>query len=252
MLNRFRAVLLVLLVLVMAAVGPGQAAELTAREIMDRVDGNQYLGSAHLVSKLIIKTGRREVVKEMESWVIGSEKALTEFFNPADRGTKYLKLGDELWMFFPDAEDLVKISGHMLKQGMMGSDFSYQDALESEKMAELYRFELEGTDTYEGVKCYVIKATALPDKKVSYALRKMWVDSERFVVLKEELYAASGKLMKVAWVEEIAQKDGRTYASKLVMQNKLRRGSSTTLVVEDIDFDVEIPAEMFSLRRLMR
>ena len=45
------------------------------------------------------------------------ENSLIEFTNPRDRGTKYLKRGDELWMFFPDAEDLVRISGHMLNRG---------------------------------------------------------------------------------------------------------------------------------------
>ena len=44
------------------------------------------------------------------------QNSLTEFTNPGS-GTKFLKRGDELWMFFPDAEDIVKISGHMLNQG---------------------------------------------------------------------------------------------------------------------------------------
>ena len=30
----------------------------------------------------------------------------------------------------------MKISGHMLNQGMMGSDFSYQDMLESDKLTD--------------------------------------------------------------------------------------------------------------------
>ncbi len=229
-----------------------QSSELNAEAIIARVDQNAYMSSAHLVARLVIRAGGREIVKQMEAWVVGQEKALVTFLNPGDRGTKYLKIGSELWMFFPDAEDLVKISGHMLKQGMMGSDFSYQDALESEKMSDLYVFKLAGTEASDGARCYVLEARAVPGKSVSYPLRKMWVDSEKFIVVKEELYAASGKLLKVSRAEEVVERDGRVYASKVVMEDKLKKGSSTTLIVEEIEFDARIPDDMFSLRSLMR
>ncbi|MGE5592401.1 MAG: outer membrane lipoprotein-sorting protein [Betaproteobacteria bacterium] len=229
-----------------------EAADLTAEEIVARMDANAYMASAHLVAKLVIRAGSREITKQMEGWVVGNQKAMVTFLNPGDRGTKYLKLGDELWMFFPDAEDLVKISGHMLKQGMMGSDFSYQDALESEKMGELYEFKLAGVETYDGARCYVLEATALPGKQVSYPKRKIWVDCEKFVARREELYAASGKLLKVSRVEEVKERAGRIYASRVVMEDKLKRGSSTTLIIEQVEFDVKIPDDMFSLRNLMR
>ena len=54
-----------------------------------------------------------------------------EFTNPEDRGTRYLKRDKNLWIYFPKEQDTVKISGHLLKEGMMGSDVSYEDALES-------------------------------------------------------------------------------------------------------------------------
>ncbi|MGE5573801.1 MAG: outer membrane lipoprotein-sorting protein [Bacteroidota bacterium] len=242
----------VLVALSLAIAGLAEAADPTAREIVSRMDANSYMASAHFVAKFVIRAGSREITKEMEGWVVGNQKAAVTFLNPGDRGTKYLKLGDELWMFFPDAEDLVKISGHMLKQGMMGSDFSYQDALESEKMGELYEFKLAGVEEYEGARCYVLEATALPGKQVSYPKRKIWVDSERFVARREELYAASGRLLKVSRVEELKEKGGRTYASKVVMEDKLKRGSLTAFIIEQIEFDVEIPDDVFSLRNLMR
>lgn len=230
----------------------GYAAELSARDIIAKVDANAYMESAHIVARLVIKSGRREMVKVMESWVVGDQKALVVFLNPEDKGTKYLKIGDDLWMYFPDAEDLVKISGHMLRQGMMGSDISYQDALESEKMAELYDFKIVGRENYGGADCYVIEATALPGKNVTYSRRKMWIDARRFIALREELYAASGKLLKVSRVEEVREQNGRVYAGKVVMEDQLKKDSSTTMVIEKVDFSVKVSDEMFSLRNLSR
>lgn len=232
---------------------PGLAAELTGAQIMAKVDKNAYFPTSHMQAKMVIRSRNRELVKEMEIWSDAEKKAgLAVFHNPGDRGTKYLKLGDELWMFFPNADDLVKISGHMLRQGMMGSDISYSDAMESEKLTELYSFSLIGTENIEGRPCYVVEANALPDAKVSYAKRKACVDMQWFVPMREELYAASGKLLKVAETKEVRVVGDRHIATHIVMSDQLKRNSSTALVLTDIEVGVEIPDGMLSLRSLMR
>ncbi|BAS26472.1 outer membrane lipoprotein-sorting protein [Limnochorda pilosa] len=228
-----------------------QGQDLPAEEIIARVDANAQMGSVHARSRMIIRAGRREIVKEMESWAEG-RNALVTFLNPADRGTKFLKLGDDLWLYFPDAEDLVKISGHMLRQGMMGSDFSYEDALESEKLLERYQFSLVGSEEFDGVACYVVEATVRPGEQVAYARRRMWVDRERFVVLREERYAASGRLLKVSHSEEVREVGGRFVATRITLEDKLRQDSSTTMMLESLEPDAPVPDGLFSLRSLTR
>lgn len=233
------------------ASSPGETG-LTADEIIARVDANAYRESAYSRSRMIIRQGRREMVKEMEAWADGDGNGLVEFTNPADRGTKYLKLGKELWMYFPQADDLVRISGHMLRQGFMGSDFSYEDALESEQLLDRYTFTLEGTEACGERECYVLTATARPGVEVAYARRRMWVDRELFVVRREELYAASGRLLKVADVERVEEIAGRYIPTQLTMRDVLRRDSSTTLIVDYVELDVALPPGLFSLQTLMR
>lgn len=228
-----------------------RAATLSAEEIIARVDGHAYVESGYFESRMIIRTGRRELVKEMQTWSDGAGNGLVTFVNPADRGTKYLKLGDELWMYFPDADDLVKISGHMLRQGFMGSDFSYEDAIASERLQDLYDVTLAGTEPCDEASCYVLEAVAKPGVSVSYAQRRMWVDSELFVVRREELLAAGGRLLKVARAEKIVEVAGRNLATEVTMEDVIRRGSSTTLILDRIELDVEIPEDLFTLRSLM-
>lgn len=176
--------------------------------------------------------------------------ALVEFTNPADRGTKFLKREDNLWMFFPDAEDIVKISGHMLEQGLMGSDFSYQDMMESDKLTELYTFTLLEEDTFNERPCYVLEAIAVPGEKVSYYRRLTWIDKERFVGLKEELYAESGRLLKVSEAEIVEQIDGRWLPIESIMENKLRRDTYTRFIINEIELNPELDERMFSLQSL--
>ncbi|MFW6301685.1 MAG: outer membrane lipoprotein-sorting protein [Bacillota bacterium] len=224
--------------------------DLTAEEIMNQRDDNEFIVSARMEAEMIIVKGDRETVKEMTSYTREGE-ALTEFTNPRDRGTKYLKQGDELWMYFPDAEDLVRISGHMLRQGMMGSDFSYQDALESERLTELYQFEVLGEEELDGRMTYVLRGTAREDKEVSYYERKIWIDQERYIGLREELYARNGRLLKVAEVTEVELfDDDRWYPVEMVMRDQLTEDSRTIFKIEEIEFNPEIPEGTFSLESL--
>jgi negative regulator of sigma E activity len=138
----------------------------------------------------------------------------------------------------------------MLEQGMMGSDFSYQDILESDKLTDLYDFELLGEVEYQGRPAYKLEGVKVPGKEVSYYRRIVWIDKERFVGLREELYAESGRILKEAEVLEVEKIDGRWYPVHTVMENKLRKNTSTEFIVKKIDFNVEIDDSMFTLERL--
>jgi outer membrane lipoprotein-sorting protein len=225
------------------------AAEMTAEEIINKRDDNEYTTSVKAEAEMIIVSGGRRITKTM---LILSDKknALVEFTNPQDRGTKFLKREDNLWMFFPDAEEIIKISGHMLKQGMMGSDFSYQDIMESDKLTDLYDFKIIGEEEVDKRPCYVLEAIAREGVKVSYYRRVSWIDKERFVGLKEELYAQSGRLLKETRVNEVEEIEGRWIPINSVMENKLRKNTYTEFKINQIDFDPEIPEDTFALQTL--
>jgi outer membrane lipoprotein-sorting protein len=222
---------------------------LTAEEIIKRRDDNEHFETAQVEAEMVIINRNRRIVKTMTSYA-HVDNGLVVFTNPRDRGTKFLKRGDDLWMFFPEAEDLVKISGHMLNQGIMGSDFSYQDVMESDKLTDLYNFELIGEEVIDGRPCYVLEGTANEGKEVSYYRRKSWVDKERFVGLKEELYARSGRLLKVMTVKKVAEIEGRWYPVASVMEDKLRRDTRTEFIIKAIEFNPQIPAGTFTLENL--
>jgi negative regulator of sigma E activity len=198
---------------------------------------------------MIIASGKRIITKTMVA-LSDRKNSLVEFTNSQDRGTKFLKREDDLWMFFPDAEEIIKISGHMLNQGMMGSDFSYQDVMESDKLTDLYDFEIIKEEDLDGRPCYVLEGIAREGVKVSYYRRVSWVDKERFIGLKEELYAQSGRLLKETKINKIEEIEGRWVAVDSVMENKLRKDTYTQFILTQITFNPEIPEETFSLQNL--
>ena len=225
------------------------AAEMTAEEIINMRDDNEYFDTAKMEADMIIASGSRIITKTMVA-LSDRKNSLVEFTNSQDRGTKFLKREDDLWMFFPDAEEIIKISGHMLSQGMMGSDFSYQDVMESDKLTDLYDFEIIREEELDGRLCYVLEGIAKEGVKVSYYRRVSWIDKERFIGLKEELYTQSGRILKETKVNKIEEIEGRLIAVDSVMENKLRKDTYTQFIITQISFNPEIPEETFTLQNL--
>ena len=225
------------------------ATDLTAEEIINMRDDNEYFDTAQMEAEMIIVSGSRKITKTMVA-ITDKKNSLAEFTNSQDRGTKFLKRENDLWMFFPDAEEIIKISGHMLNQGMMGSDFSYQDVMESDKLTDLYDFEIIKEEELDGRLCYVLEGIAKEGVKVSYYRRVSWIDKERFIGLKEELYAQSGRILKETKVNKIEEIEGRLIAVDSVMENKLRKDTYTQFIITQISFNPEIPEETFTLQNL--
>ena len=225
------------------------AVEMTAEEIINKRDNNEYFDSVKIEAEMIIVSGGRKITKTMIA-LSDKKNSLVEFTNPQDRDTKFLKREDDLWMFFPDAEDIIKISGHMLNQGMMGSDFSYQDIMESDKLTDLYDFKIIGEEEIDSRPCYVLEGVAREGVKVSYYRRVSWVDKERFIGLKEELYTQSGKLLKETKLNEVQEIEGRWIPIDSIMENKLRKDTYTGFKIVQIDFNPEIPEGTFTLQNL--
>lgn len=228
--------------------------EMTGEDILKKMDANEDFSTAVIKAKMVIHSKGKVRTKSMTStsWNDqGDQKAVTEFTNPEDEGTKYLKLAKDLWIYFPDEDDVMKISGHMLKEGMMGSDVSYEDALENDLLSGKYDIQLLGEETYKDALCYVIELNAKV-KKVSYYKRKLWVDKTNFVGMQEELYAKSGKLLKVNHVEKVEKIGSRFRPVHTVVENKLRKNSKTEFIVEDIQLDAKVDKKQFTMRYLRR
>ena len=107
-----------------------------------------------------------------------------------------LKLGEKLYTYSPQTDRVIQISGHMLRQSVMGSDMSYNDMMEDRPIEELYKATIEGSVNLDGRDHWIIVLDAKV-KGLSYPKRRSWVDKEYLLPIKEELYAKSGKLLKL-------------------------------------------------------
>ena len=224
-----------------------QSDQMSADDIMKAMDKNLNANSRIMTSKMVVKGRRNNRTIESKNWVVGTELAFTEYLSPPrEAGTKMLKIGEKLYTYSPQTDRVIQISGHMLRQSVMGSDMSYNDMMEDRPMEELYSATIEGLAILDGREHWVMVLNA-KEKGLSYPKRRSWVDKEYLLPKKEELYAKSGKLLKTASLEGIKKIDGRWFPSKFVYKDELKRNSNgTEWIIDNIQFNKKIPDSRFS------
>tara|TARA_Y100000294_G_scaffold121208_1_gene112607 strand:+ start:229 stop:969 length:741 start_codon:yes stop_codon:yes gene_type:complete len=231
---------------------PGQSDDISVQDIIKAIDNNLNAKSRILTSKMVVHGRRSSRTIASKNWVIGADQAFTEYISPPrEAGTKMLKLGDKLWTYSPQTDRVIQISGHMLRQSVMGSDMSYNDMMEDRPLVDLYEATLEGSIEIDGRDHWIMLLTAKV-KGLSYPTRRAWIDKEYLLPMKEELYAKSGKLLKTSTMDSIKKVQGRWFPSRFVFKDELKRNSKgTEWLIDEISFDVDIPNSRF-LKALLR
>ena len=224
----------------------------SGQAILEKVDKNFIAQNRISTSTMIIK-GRRGIrTIKSKSWIQGTEKAFTEYLAPArEKGTKMLKIKDELWTWTPSADRIIKIAGHMLRQSLLGSDVSYEDFMEDPILNNIYDSTVLGEQRIDDRPCYVLKLMAKTEK-VAYYSRKLWIDKDRYLPLKEDRFAKSGKLIKTIKIQEVFKTGDRWYPKKMTFKDVLKKGSGTEFIIDSVEFNAKIPDHIFSKASLRK
>jgi outer membrane lipoprotein-sorting protein len=227
----------------------------SAADLLKKIDDNEIFTTIQYEGEIIIEYQGRRYVKVMKTWARGNSDSFIEFTNPEDRGTKYLKKGTRLYVYSPDNEGVMLISGHMLKESMMGSAMSYEDTINNDTLASRYNAVISGSERWsiKGVSrdSWVMELTA-KRRTESYPKRKLWIDKETGDLLHYELYALSGAKLKEYNMLRIEVLAGRRFPVEVEIRDLLRKDSKTTFIMRNAVLDKPIPDSVFSQRNLER
>lgn len=235
----------------------------TVDQILDCVVDNTPDGTARQEFKLLVhdRSGGVQTMKAKLHWKRGEDKLtniLVRLSAPADlRGSSYLLIEREeqndMFAYLPELRLVRRVTGRHSAGSVFGSDFSYED------MQRLYNVSTTGQSTrlpdveIGGRKTYVIET--LPNSEDDSAYRKTlsYVDHETCVALKTEFFEKEDNPRKtlLADASSLTEVDG-VWIPKKVRIEDVRTATHTELVVEKIEFDVEIPDRMFTRSSLER
>jgi outer membrane lipoprotein-sorting protein len=224
-----------------------------ARTIVEKADqkmrGNTSI--AEMSMKIIRPDWSREVT--MKSWTKGTEYALILITAPdRDRGTTFLKRGNEVWQWVPSVERVIKMPPSMMMQSWMGSDFTNDDLVKESSIVKDYTHKIAGDSTIRGRDCYKIELTPKPDAPVVWGRLYLWVSKKDYLQLRIEFYDEDMELKNVMILSEIKEMGGRVIPTVLEMMPADEPDHKTVITYYSIEFNKPIEESFFSEQNMKR
>ena len=175
---------------------------------------------------------------------------------PKDAGTGFLKIESNLWMFVPRVERTIRIPPSMMLQSWMGSDMTNDDLVKESSTLDDYDHRLVGIDTAiednPGLSAYVVEYIPHEDAPVVWGKITAWIEREYGTPLRQEFYDEDGQLMRRMRFSDIRAVGERRVPHHWSMVPLDKKGHSTTITIDEIVFDAEIAADVFTKRNLRK
>jgi outer membrane lipoprotein-sorting protein len=213
-----------------------------------------YMRGKSSVSTVIMTIHRPSWEREMtiKAWTRGQKDSLFYIDSPPkDHGNGTLKRGQEMWMYNPKINRIIKVPPSMMSQSWMGSDFSNNDLAKSDSLLTDYTHSIVGTETQEGKRVYLIKSMPKPNAPVVWGMQKLKV-REDLIWLSEEFYDEDLQPVKVMTTLEIQLLGGKLYPKVWRMREVDETDKYTELTYTALEFRSTLPDSFFSQTSLRK
>ena len=209
--------------------------------------------SSVAVMTMAIKTPAYERAVKMKIWSKGRDYAVVKVLEggPRETGMMTLKREKQLWNYLPQAGRVMKLPTGMMGDSWMGSDFTNDDLVKGSSMANDFTSTVDKTIEHEGHKAWFVTLIPKPDAKMVWGKVEMILDRESCIPLEQRFYDEEGGLARRMTYSDLRKVGWRTFPMKLTVFPS-EKGRQTSMTYEAIDFDVDVPDDTFSLRRLQQ
>jgi outer membrane lipoprotein-sorting protein len=184
----------------------------------------------------------------------GQSRMVLRFTSPAEvKGVALLVVNhpdraSDQWMWTPAIERDRRIALQDRSTRFFGTDFSFEDL--EERDVDQYDYALVGDDTINGVACWKIESTPKKGKSSQYTRSIVWVRKDLYVFVRIENYVRNDLVRRMDY-SDFANVQGVWTARRLEMAD-LKRGSRTRLTLDDLEYNVPMRDESFTLQALRR
>jgi len=229
----------------------GAGEGLTAREMvsfqLDQTRGD----SSHGIMTMNVVTPDWDRSITMEWWERGESRFLIRVTAPQrDVGNGTLKIDNNLWNYIYSFDETVHIPPAMMAQSWMGSDFTNDDVVRESSLVDDYEQTLEGIEEIDGVRCYSILMTADPTTPVPWLTMRIFLRTEDLLPLRQEYFDDDMELARYMEFSEFKFMYDRITPTVMRMMPLDEEGRYTEIIYEDMEYDIEIDDDIFSLQNL--
>jgi outer membrane lipoprotein-sorting protein len=184
----------------------------------------------------------------------GESKMVLRFTVPAEvKGVALLVVNhpdraSDQWMWTPGIERDRRIALQDRSTRFFGTDFSFEDM--EERDVNQYDYALLGDDTLTGQACWKIQSTPKQTKSSQYTRAIVWIRKDNYAIQQVDNYIKEQAVRRMIY-SDFVNIAGIWTARQLEMSD-LRRGSRTRLTLDNLQYNVPMKDEDFTLQALRR
>jgi len=231
---------------------------LTGRDIMQKVKDTNNANSTHSLIKLqLIDKNNSVSSRIIEMFETKNSKgeslSLIIFHSPASvKNTRFLSIenkgrDNDQWIYLPALKRVRRIAASEGNKPFMGTDLTYNDMGSRNIDDDIYT--LTGEKNFNGRNCYIVESVPKNTGKSQYSKRISWIDKERTILLKMQMYDKEGKFIKAMLMENIKTIQGHWTPLKTSMEN-VQTHHKTIITITKLMYDEKLPSGIFTTRFL--
>ncbi|MDH4224050.1 MAG: outer membrane lipoprotein-sorting protein [Deltaproteobacteria bacterium] len=240
-----------LVILAVAGGGVAGGAGMDAKTLMHHMDRLYRSDSSHARMTMRVRTAHYERTMTMEAWSKGKEKSLVVILAPKkDRGVATLKVGKNIWNWLPKIGQQTKVPSSMMMGSWMGSHFTNDDLIAESSLEEDYNASITYQGPRGGKTIYEVTLSPKPDAPVVWGKLVMEIEQITLLPLKSLYYDEDQMLVRTMVYLDVRSMGGRNIPVKMVLTPEGNPEESTTVVYEDMRFDLPLEDRQFSLQAL--
>ena len=236
---------------------PAVAADLPdGKQLLSQIDEIRFPENFFMrVTLSTISPGETDKVMTLDNTHKRTFGSFLEIQAPArSKGTKLLTQEGTLWMYNPKSGS-TKPLRLAPRDSFQGSSFSNSDVSKT-SFTEDYAGTTEAEETVQTVEFGTVKAWRLradaTNPEASYGHIMMWVRQGDLLPLKFDYYAKSGLLFRQMVLSEYKTLAGRLRATKMEMTSLDKKGTKTTLHIDQMEIRDAIPDSLYNLTNLTK
>ena len=196
------------------------------------------------VSLVVEKPGKPKENLQFKIFERTDDKLMTlvQLFPEADKGKGYLRNDENIWSYDPISRKFTHTS---IKEALGDSDIKLDDVEQSKQRWRLnYDVEAYEQGTLGKYPVHIITLKAKTSEP-SYAKSKYYIRTDIALVLKEEDFSGSDRLMRTILAPKWSKVPAGYVATQILIRDELNKGEQTQQVISDLTFD-NLPDKIFT------
>ena len=225
----------------------------TALEIVDRVDRlmRGESSQARVTMEIVTENWSRSL--DLEIWSLGTDYSLIRLLAPPkEAGMATLMADEEIWNYLPRVDRTIKIPPSLMMGSWMGSHFTNDDLVKEGRLIEDYDIVIGFEGDREGTEVWELELTPKPEAPVVWGRISWRVRRGDLMPIWARYYNEDGGLERTMRFEGYRDFDGRIVPSRMIVEPADSPSESTTVLYEELAFDIGLEPDFFSLRNLRR